>query len=197
MLTWLGRASRQTAGFWPPLRRAYRWVERVAAALANEDRREAGEVRRRVAGVVGALERSLPRAGKYRRALAHFVKVTRSYGAHLFACYAVAGLPRTNNDLEQTFGRYRYHERRASGRKVAGPSTVVRGRVRIVAALATRLRRYGAAELAPRCRRAWQKVRRELAERQRPRTLGRRFRRRPEAYLRGLEEQLLKAPLPP
>jgi hypothetical protein len=169
----------------------------VAEALANDDGREAGAVRQRVDGVVGALGRALPRAGKYRAALGHFLKVTRSHRAHLFACYEVEGLPRTNNDLEQTFGRYRYHERRASGRKVAGPSTVVRGRVRIVAALATRLRRYGAAELAPRRVQAWRQVRRELAERQRPRTLGRRFRRRPEAYLRGLEEQMLKAALPP
>jgi hypothetical protein len=34
----------------------------------------------------------------------HFRKVTRSYRPRLFGCYDVAGLPRTNNDLEQFFG---------------------------------------------------------------------------------------------
>jgi hypothetical protein len=58
-------------------------------------------------------------------------------------------LPRTNNDLEQFFGAYRYHERQASGRKVASPGTVVRGSVRIIAAAATRLRAVSAVGLVP------------------------------------------------
>jgi hypothetical protein len=68
------------------------------------------------------------------------VKVTRSYWPGLFHCYAVAELPRTNNALEQFFGRHRYHERRASGRKGASPALVLRGAARLVAATATRQR---------------------------------------------------------
>lgn len=64
--------------------------------------------------------------------------MTRSYWAQVIGCYDAADLPRTNNDLEQFLGSYRYHERRCSGRKVAGPETVVRGPVRLVAAGATR-----------------------------------------------------------
>ena len=75
--------------------------------------------------------------------------MTRSYWPGLFRCYEVEGLPRTNNDLEQFFGSYRYHERRCSGRKVACPGTVVRGSVRLVAAAATRLRPIEAADLVP------------------------------------------------
>ena len=60
---------------------------------------------------------------------AHFLKVTRSYWPGLFHSHEVEGLPRTNNELEQFFGSYRYHERRCSGRKVACPGTVVRGSV--------------------------------------------------------------------
>lgn len=36
---------------------------------------------------------------------------------------------RTNNDLEQIFGRVRHHQRRCTGRKVAPASLVLRGSV--------------------------------------------------------------------
>ena len=99
-----------------------------------------------------------PRAGWPRRST-HFRKVTRSYWPGLFRCYDVADLPRTNNDLEQFFGSYRYHERRASGRKVAWPGTVVRGSVRLVAAAATRLRPIEGADLVPSDLAAWRELR--------------------------------------
>src|SRR4029079_1805939 len=104
----------------------------------------------------------------------HFRKVTRSYWPGLFHCYDVGGLPRTNNDLEQFFGSYRYHERRCSGRKVACPGTVVRGSVRVVAAAATRLRTIEAADLVPSDPAAWRELRGSLERRRAVRTLGRR-----------------------
>ena len=55
-----------------------------------------------------------------RAGLKQFVKVTRSYWPGLFACYESSDLPRTNNDLEHTFGSHRYHER--------GPEVGVGGR---------------------------------------------------------------------
>ena len=58
-------------------------------------------------------------------------------------------LPRTNNELEQFFGVYRYHDRRTTGRKVASPGLVLNGSVCVIAAAATRLHTYSAAELAP------------------------------------------------
>lgn len=67
----------------------------------------------------------------------HFLKVTRSYAPGLFHCYDLEDLPRTNNDLEQLFGRWRHHQRRCTGRKAAPASVVVRGSVQIVAAIAT------------------------------------------------------------
>jgi hypothetical protein len=127
----------------------------------------------------------------------HFRKVTRSYWPGLFRCYDVAGLPRTNNDLEQFFGSYRYHERRCSGRKVACPGTVVRGSVRLVAAAATRLRSIEVADLVPSDLSAWQALRGTLERRRAVRTLGRRFRRDPEAYLESLEDSLINQILPP
>ena len=84
-------------------------------------------VQRRLGGLLGAMTRYQAAAGTLAPALAHFRKVTRSYWPGLFACYTVPDLPRTNNDLEQFFGAYRYHDRRTTGRKVASPSLVLNG----------------------------------------------------------------------
>jgi hypothetical protein len=81
-------------------------------------------MRRRYAGLLGAIQRAVAKAGTMREPLRHFVKVTRSFWPGLFHCYDNPALPRTNNDLEQRFGSYRYHERRATGRKTASASTV-------------------------------------------------------------------------
>jgi len=154
-------------------------------------------VRRRYRGLIAAIARHQRASGCLAEAFDHFGKVTRSYWRGLFHCYDVADLPRTNNDLEQFFGSYRYHERRASGRKVACPGTVVRGSVRLVAAAATRLRPIGVGDLIPSDLKRWRELRGCLQRRQAIRTLGRRFRRDPVAYLRSLEESLINQALPP
>ena len=51
------------------------------------------------------------------RAIAHFVAVTQRLRPHLLECYAVAGLPRTNNDMEGFIRRVKSRYRRISGRK--------------------------------------------------------------------------------
>jgi len=154
-------------------------------------------VRRRYRGLLGALARHRRATGRLAEAFAHFLKVTRSYWPGLFACYDESDLPRTNNDLEQPFGSYRYHERRCSGRKVACPGTVVRGSVRLVAATATRLRPVETEDLIPSDLSAWRRLREGLERRQAVRTLGRRFRRDPAAYLKSLEDSLINQALPP
>ena len=122
--------------------------------------------------------------------------MTRSYWRGLFASYDEADLPRTNNDLEQFFGSYRHHERRCSGRKVASPGMVVRGSVRVVSATATRLGTVAAADLVPADIEAWRSLRAKLADRQKGRAMGRRFRQDPGAYLRSLETALIKGVVP-
>lgn len=186
-----------TEPMWPDLRVAFGWVHRAATILRNERGLDAAGVRRRYRGLIAAIARHRRAAGRLAEEFAHFLKVTRSYWAGLFHCYEVEDLPRTNNDLEQFFGSYRYHERRCSGRKVACPGTVVRGSVRLVAAAATRLRPIEAAELAPTDQEAWRQLRGSLERRRAVRTLGRRFRRDPGAYRRSLEESLIKQALPP
>ena len=179
------------------MRVCFGWVHRLAAVLRNKRGLDAAGVRRRYRGLIGAVARHRRAAGRLAEAFAHFLKVTRSYWPGLFRCYDVAGLPRTNNDLEQFFGSYRYHERRASGRKGASPGTVVRGSVRVIAAAATRLRSIEVADLVPSDLSAWRDLRGALERRRAVRALGRRFRRDPVAYLRSLEEALIKAALPP
>jgi hypothetical protein len=176
---------------------AFGWVHRAAVVLRNKKGLDAVGVQRRYRGLIGAIARHGESCGRLQEAFAHFQKVTRSYWPGLFRCYDVADLPRTNNDLEQFFGSYRYHERRASGRKVACPGTVVRGSVRLAASAATRLRSVTVADLVPGDLQVWRDLRGSLERRQAVRTLGRRFRRDPVAYLRSLEESLIKQALPP
>jgi hypothetical protein len=144
-------------------------------------------VRRQFDGLLAAMGRHAARAGTLRPAVDHFRKVARSYRPGLFHCHAVPGLPATNNDLEQLFGRARYHERRATGRKGASPAAVLRGPVRIIAALATRARSPGRRDLARADRTAWRELRQHLDLRRQARVQRTRFRRNPAAYLAHLE----------
>jgi hypothetical protein len=185
-----------TAALWPALAVVYAWVGRAAHILGDQGATNAAQARRQLGGLLGAMSRHAKSAGPLAGAVRHFVKVTRSYGAGLFCCYDVADLPRTNNDLEQFFGSHRYHERRASGRKGAAPALVLRGAARVLAAAATRQRRYTAAELAGADPARREELRRQLEARRQRRVMRRRFRRDPQAYLRQLEEQLLQSTLP-
>ncbi len=155
------------------------------------------EVRRAYADLLSEMAAGQAAAGRLSPAVAHFLKVTRSYGPGLFHCYDVPGLPHTNNDLEQYFGAARYHQRRASGGKHSPASTVVRGSVRLIAAVATRSRRFEALDLWPRDPARWHGLRQQLAHREAARRTHRRFRRDPATYLQALEDRLLQVILPP
>ena len=193
----LARGLVDTADVWPDVRVGFRWVHQAAHILRNQDQREALTVQRRLGGLLGAMTRHQAAAGTLAPALGHFRKVTRSYWPGLFPCYTGPDLPRTNNDLEQFFGAYRYHDRRTTGRKVASPGLVLSGSVCVIAAAATRLHTYSAAELVPENISAWQELRQARETRRQQRTLRRRFRRDPASYLAKLEANLLQLILPP
>jgi hypothetical protein len=169
----------------------------LATILSNKKGRGSAEVRRRYRALMARLARDRASLGSLSGAFDHFAKVTRSYEPGLFRCYDADGLPRTNNELEQFFGSYRYHERRCSGRKVACPGTVVRGSVRLLAAAATRSRPIVVGDLVPSDLTRWRDLRGQLERRQAVRTLGRRFRQDPVAYLKSLEDSLINQILPP
>ena len=164
--------------------------------LRNRKGLDGAGVRRRFRGLLGAIARHRRGVGESRPAIDHFLKVTRSYWAGLFATYDTPDLPRTNNALEQLFGSYRYHERRASGRKVASPAMVVRGSVRLIAATASRLHQVEGPALAPSDLAAWRTLRAALDRRQQVRRWGHWFRRDPRSYLQSLEAALIKPALP-
>lgn len=195
--TLLHRGLTETASLWPEVRVAYRWVHQAAHVLTNEAQRPGAAVKRRLGGLLGAMTRHRAGAGSLTPALAHVLKVSRSYWPGLFHCYDLPDLPRTNNDLEQCFGAYRYHERRATGRKGASPALVMRGSVQLIAAMATRRGAFAAWELAPEEVSEWKSLRHELDSHRPRRTLRRRFRRDPASYLSELETALLKLTLPP
>jgi len=129
-------------------------------------------------------------------AVDRFRTVTASYAPGLFHCYDVPHLPPTNNALEQCFGAVRYHERRATGRKGASPGLVVRGAVRVVAALAARHHACDASALRPTDLVAWQALRQQLQTRHAARCAQRHFRHDPQTYLTALEHALCQPSLP-
>jgi hypothetical protein len=181
---------------WPAIRVAYDWVHRAARLLENEDALTGGEVRRRLEALLAEMRADQATVGTLQPAVAHFLKVSASYWPGLFHCYDVDGLPRTNNGQEQFFGSVRYHHRRASGRIRASAGTVVRGSVRALASVASRLHPFGEYALRHPHLDRWRALRRSLELRQEARRQQGRFRKDPAAYLAALEDQLFKPSLP-
>lgn len=192
----IGRGLERTAELWPDIACAYDWVHRAAHILGNAAGETAGKVQRRFDGLVAAITKHRVQAGSLAAAIEHFGKVTRSYRPGLFHCYAIPDLPRTDNGLEQLFRSQRYHERRATGRKMASPALVLRGEVRVIAATATRLHPPTARDLGRVDRQRWRDLRRRLEPRRLARTMRTRFRRDPQAYLAKLEQKACQPALP-
>lgn len=186
----------QTTSLWSPIAVAFEWVHQAAAILKNEADLNGAEVRSRFRGLLGAMARWKAQAGGLEAGIDHFLKVTRSYWSGLFLCYDIEEFPRTNNDLEQVFGKWRHHQRRCTGRKVAPATTVTRGSVQLIAALATQLRAYSAEELATVADTDWKQMRAQLQRHQSKRIQQRRFRQNPATYLTALEQKLLQLALP-
>ncbi|NJM66390.1 MAG: hypothetical protein HC851_12400 [Acaryochloris sp. RU_4_1] len=144
----LKRALAQTAVFWQPIAQSFEWVHQAAKILQNETQLCGRSGRRQFQGLLGAMARWKPQAAPLVGAIDPFLKVTRSYWGGLFHCYDIENLPRTNNDSEQTFGKWRHHQRRCSGQKVAPETAVTRGSVQLTSALATQQKPFPASELA-------------------------------------------------
>ena len=185
-----------TASLWPPLRQAYAWVHQAAHLLSNTEQRDVDTLKQEYQQLLETMTHQQETLGPLALAVTHFCTVTASYGEGLFQCYQVKDLPRTNNDLEQYFGTARHVERRATGRKRASPTLVVRGSVRVVAAGASRLVVFSAADLRLTNITAWRVLRQRLDYRHECRRVQLRFRRDPQIYLAALEQRLLTPSLP-
>jgi hypothetical protein len=195
----LRRGLEETADLFPAVRESYKWVHRAARILKNEGGLPAKKVRRRLVQLLARMRQAAATTGEpsVRAGLKQFLKVTKSYWPGLFRCYESPDVPRTNNDLEQTFGSHRYHERRASGRRRASPGLVVMGSARIISGLATRLRPEEGLVLGPGYVEGWRELRADLERRRESRRQQRRFRQDPAAYLAQLEQRCLQLTLPP
>jgi hypothetical protein len=194
----LRRGLEETAALFPAVREAYKWVKRAARILQNEEGLAAKKVRRRLVQLLVRMRQAAATGEPAVRAgLKQFLKVTKSYWPGLFRCYESPDVPRTNNDLEHTFGSHRYHERRASGRRRGSPGLVVMGSARVISGLATRLRPEEGLVLRPGYVEGWQELRADLERRRESRRKQRRFRHDPAAYLAQLERQCLQLTLPP
>jgi hypothetical protein len=196
MQVFLAKGLTETASLWSDVQQGYAWVHRAAHLLTNEEKQTAAQVRLAYEDLLTEMEQVPTPSETLAPMLSTFRKVTASYWPGLFHCYDVPGLPRTNNELEQYFGSARYHERRATGRKQASPGLVVRGAVRIVASVASRLHPFSVVELCPTDLTRWRAMRSELDYRHETRRLQHRFRKSPEDYLAALEEKLIKERLP-
>jgi hypothetical protein len=195
--TLLRRGLERTQPLWPDVGRAYRWLRAAAHILTNRAGLDAAGVQARYERLLAAWAARRDEAGRLAAAVDHFMKVTASYRPGLFHCYQVESLPRTNNALEQLFGAHRHHERRATGRKTAAPTRVLRGAVRLVAGVLTRAQPISARELAAADRQRWLELRASLERRRQTRVMRRRFRQDPGALLAQLEQRLLQPTLPP
>jgi hypothetical protein len=189
----LNKALQTTSTDWKTLACIYRWVHQLAQVLDDTKDYSVEERQLSFQIILLHMQKYAPElSASWQKALAHFLKVTQSYAPHLFFCYQLFGLPRTNNDLERSFGRVRHHERRATGRRGALPGLVVRGAVRLQATLATRAQIFTAQDLTPHNLHTWREVRTQISFRQDGRRKQSSFRKDPDAYLAALETQFLK-----
>jgi len=197
MRAFLTKGLTQTASLWADVEQGHAWVHQAAHLLSNDQKQTAAEVRQAYETLLAQLEQTPTPPEPLAVMLSTFRKVTTSYWPGLFHCDDLSDLPRTNNDLEQYFGSARYHERRATGRKQASPGVVIRGAVRVVASVASRLHPCSGPELCPTDLTRWRTLRSELNHRHEARRMQYHFRKSPEQYLAALEEKLSKQRLPP
>jgi hypothetical protein len=188
----LKKGLQKTEALWAPIIQAYGWVHRAASLLNNSEKASATQVRAQYEELLREMREHLTTGGLLAPAIEQFLKVTDSFAPGLFHCYDVSDLPRTNNDLEQCFGAVRHHERRATGRRGAVPGLVVRGSVRVVAAVAARFSCFTAEALRLRDYQLWRQVRERLTYREEARRRQFRFRKDPLAYLAQIEASLLQ-----
>lgn len=188
----LTKGLQATATLWPPLQNAYRFVHQAKAILANPEQDTGQRVRERYLERLAQMQHDIATLGPLEGAFEHFCHITNNFAAGLFQCYDVEGLPRTNNELEHCFGVARVHERRATGRGGAIPGVVVRGSVRVMAAMTSKQQLFSVEDLRPREYQRWRDLRRQVQQREETRRQQWRFRKNPAAYLAEIEARLLQ-----
>jgi hypothetical protein len=181
---------------WPALQIAWQWVHQAASILENHDRLDGTGVQEQLQAQLSTIQDQQDQVAALGDVGERFCKVTANYAPGLFYTYDVPDVPRTNNALEQCFGSVRWHERRATGRTTV-PGLVVRGPVRVLAAVASHSQCFCVQALQLHQTQAWYSLRDQLEARHEQHRLQFRFRKDPAAYLAATEDLLIKASLPP
>jgi len=167
-------------------------VHHAKEILANPKQEAGQHVRERYLALLAQTRDEIATLGPLASAFEHFCQITANFAGGLVHCSAVEGLPRTTTELEQCFGVARVHERRATGRRGAIPGVVVRGSVRVIAAVTTKSQGFSVEDLQPRDYQRWRELRRQLQQREETRRKQWRFRKEPSAYLAAIEARLLQ-----
>lgn len=188
----LTKGLQATAALWPPLQNAYCFIYQAKAILANPQEEPSRQVRERYLALLAQMRDEIATLGPLASAFEHFCHITANFAAGLFHCYDVKDLPRTNNELEHCFGVARVHERRATGRRGAIVGVVVRGSVRVMAAVSSKQQIFSVEDLQPRDYQRWRDLRRQLQQREETRRQQWRFRKDPATYLTAIEVRLLQ-----
>jgi len=181
-----------TAALWPALQNAYHFLHQAKAILAKPEQDTGQRVRERYLAHRAQMQNEIVRLVPLEGAFEHFCQITNNFATGLFQCSDMEGLPGTNNELEHCFGVARVHERRATGRRGAIPGVVVRGSVRVMAAVTSKQRLFSVEELRPSDYQRWRDLRRQLQQREEARRQQWRIRRDPAAYLAAIEARLLQ-----
>jgi hypothetical protein len=190
------------------LKRAHGWLHEIGRRLEPTPATETGqpasgeEVRRRVETYleeeVGEAVAGGSVPGWLRGPAEHLRTVLLRLGDHLYHCYDVPGLPRTNNDLEQFYRRVKAAERRITGHRRSDAFVVRVGGFAVYAIAASGISEAELRlELAAVPAAHWQRERAILWANQERQTKMRRFRLHRDAYLADLEArwtQLTMAP---
>ena len=205
--TLIRRAEERCGARAAEVRQAHGWLLEIARRLeppppdVPEPAPTGAEVRERVETCLTELSTACATgaiAAWLRPKLEHLVTVLRRLGAGLYHCYDVAGLPRTDNDLEQFYRRLKTQERRITGHKRSDRFVVRVGGFAAYAAAASgepeaSVLKALAAVPAP----AWQQERALLRANQERQAKMRRFRLRRAAYLADLEARWAQLTEPP
>ncbi len=192
----ISKGLEKTNHLWQSITIGYSWVEQVAVILENQDEKDSQSVQLEFDYLINSIKKDQGKALKLEESINHFIKVSNSYQDGLFHCYSIAEFPRTNNDLEQTFGSFRHHQRRCTGQKKSPRSTVIRGSSRLIAAIATKLTTFSNSDLAQVNVERWHNFRKHLQQINHSRIQQRHFRQDPDAYLQSLENEFLQLILP-
>jgi len=100
-------------------RRQRQWLIDLEHLLdpEREPPKNSAQVKQAVDGYLADLTNRRTHDAEDQRVAAHIHQIFHSFGWGLFTCYDVAGLPRTNNELERFMRQIKMGRRRVSGRK--------------------------------------------------------------------------------